>query len=217
MFPFPERKRPTDIHFSTELTIDRKLEGYNPDVEPAFICLGLEGVLFKKVEYTNRYTVPELWQENLIEVKYQSNGVNQKCLLLERPGAGDFLCLLAKHALYFIYTSQEIEFAEEALLQLSIAQGHPDTCSEIEYDRGEAYMDLGIWARKQCMKKNGQYMKSLGEVSYYFDSLIKDIWLVDNKPELLDFPSHGIYIPEFTGDPEDRELSKLADRIFVDL
>jgi hypothetical protein len=58
-------------------------------------------------------------------------------------------------------------------------------------------------------------MKSLSEVSYHFDSLIQDIWLIDNKPELLDFPNHGVFIPEFTGDPEDRELLKLTEKLFI--
>ena len=215
MYPFPERKSPTNVHFNTELIIYRKLEGYNPGIEASFVCLGLEEVLFKKVEYSDRSTVPQAWQAALIEVNYQLDGVDQKCLLIERPGAGDFLCLLNKHATYSFYTSQEFEFAEAALLQLSIAQGDPDTCSDIECDRGEAYMGASIWAREQCMKKNGQYMKSLGEISYFFDSQLNDTWLIDNKPELLDFPTHGVFIPEFTGDPEDRELLKLTEKLFI--
>ena len=45
-------------------------------------------------------------------------------------------------------------------------------------------------------------------------SNINDIWLIDDKPELVDFPSRVICVEPYTGDPRDVELLRLIHQIF---
>ncbi|WP_354667751.1 MULTISPECIES: NIF family HAD-type phosphatase [Amphritea] len=59
------------------------------------------------------------------------------------------------------------------------------------------------------------YRKSLGTLSEFLEEGINDIWLIDHQPNRVDFPSHVIAIPSFTGDPKDCELYRLIDRIFI--
>jgi hypothetical protein len=212
---YGERYTPKGISFKKDLIIDKKRQESRSNEPMSLVCLSLEGTLFKKIKHCERSSVPRSWRANAIEMTYSLDSFTEKHLLLERPGAADLLLSLTKHAETMIYSSQEPEFIEQALLQLSIAQGNPDTCSDIEYDRAAAYVDQSYWSRDQCMHKSGVYLKSLGAVAEHSDSCINDIWLIDHKPNLVDFPSHVVTVPEFTGDADDRELYKLVDRIFV--
>jgi hypothetical protein len=76
--------------------------------------------------------------------------------------------------------------------------------------------DSYFWSKDQCIKKDDVYLKSLGAVNEYSLSNINDIWLIDDKPHLVDFPSHVIPVTTFKGDPEDSELLRVMYQIFND-
>ena len=215
MHYYGQKDRPKDIIFEKDLIIDKKGSLDKSKNPTPLVCLSLNGTLLKKINYSEGLDTPKSWKIGAVEVECSSDGFIQKHILLQRPGAADFIVELNKYAETVIYSSQKLDFIAESLLQLSIAQGDPDFCSEKELTRGAAYMDLGMWGQDQCMNKSGVYMKSLGVLSDYVDTQISDTWLIDHKPGLVDFPCHVVTLPEFKGDPEDRELYKLADRIFI--
>ncbi|WP_415900839.1 NIF family HAD-type phosphatase [Neptuniibacter sp. QD48_11] len=175
------------------------------------VCLGLNGTLFWKLGLSDATALPEDWLKNAVSVES-----NEGChIVIPRPGAAELLVELERHACPMIYSAQNEEFIEKALLQLSIAQGDPDTCTDEEYEKSEAFYDHYVWSRDQCIAGPEGFRKSLGTLSEFSDNSINDIWLIDHSPERVDFPNHVIGVAEFTGDPQDRELFKVIDQIFV--
>ncbi len=179
------------------------------------VCISLEGTLFRKIRPSNISSTPKQWLDGAIEITYSQADQVEKNILIQRPGAADLLVELSKHVSLMVYSSQTSEFIDEALLQLSIVQGDPDNCTDLEYARAEAYYNLDVWSRDQCIEAKEGYRKSLGTLSEFFDSGINDIWLIDHKPEQVDFSNHVICVSEFFGDPDDRELYKLIDKMFI--
>lgn len=45
---------------------------------------------------------------------------------------------------------------------------------------------------------------------------MSSIWIIDDKPELVDFSSHVIPVSTFTSDPEDFELYRVMHQIYRD-
>ncbi|MEM5529724.1 NIF family HAD-type phosphatase [Gammaproteobacteria bacterium AS21] len=203
-------RKPINIDYAKALVIDRSGKKYK-----SMVCLELEGVLFKSFKFNNIVNVPKAWREGLIDVNYVQNDILEHKVLIERPGAAELLVELNKYCEIMIYSYLPEAFIEEALLRLSIAQGDPDFCTDDELEKGEAYYGRYIWSRDQCVKDGENYLKSLGILSDFSDDNINDIWLIDNKSELVDFPSHVVSVSDFLGDPEDKDLYRIMEEIFI--
>jgi len=203
-------RKPIYLDYAKALVIDRSGKKYK-----SMVCLELEGVLFKSFNVDNIVNLPKAWGEKLIDVKYTQNDLLEHKVLIERPGAAELLVELNKYCEIMIYSYLPEAFIKEALLRLSIAQGHPDSCTDEELEKGEAYYGRYIWSRDQCVKDGENYLKSLGILSDHSDDNINDIWLIDNNSELVDFPSHVVSVSNFLGDPEDNDLYRIIDEIFI--
>ncbi|MBU2964680.1 NIF family HAD-type phosphatase [Amphritea sp. 2_MG-2023] len=153
MYICKETRKPMGITEINSLIIDRN-NPYNNFSRPRpIVCLSLEGILFRKIKHSERSMIPDNWLDSAIDITYVKENETENYTLLQRPGAADLLVELVKHASPMIYSTQTNEFIEEALLQLSIAQGDPETYTEAEYQKSEAYMEHSVWSRDQCIEK----------------------------------------------------------------
>lgn len=208
MYICQETRKPKSLIDIKSLIIDRSRR--TTHTMPT-VCLGLNGTLFWKLNPSDATALPKDWLQNAVSVES-----NEGChIVIPRPGAAELLVELERHACPMIYSAQNEEFIEKALLQLSIAQGDPDTCTDEEYEKSETFYDHYIWSRDQCIAEPEGFRKSLGTLSEFSDNSINDIWLIDHEPERVDFPSHVISVTEFGGDPEDRELFRVIEERFV--
>lgn len=211
MYICQETRKPKGLIAVKSLILDRSRSSSNVSQPLPTVCLGLNGTLFWKLSMPEAASISEVWLKSSVKVESDEGSH----IVIPRPGAAELLVELERHACPMIYSAQNEEFIEKALLQLSIAQGNPDTCSDAEYEKSEAFYDHYVWSRDQCIAGPEGFRKSLGTLSEFSDNSINDIWLIDHSLERVDFPNHVIGVTEFKGDPQDRELFKVIDQIFV--
>lgn len=211
-----ETRKPLALTEIKNLIVDRSASQESFHRSSPLVCVGLDGVLFKKIRQDDLSNLPVEWLKNSVEIEYPVGDNLESCTLLQRPGAADLMLELAKYANPMIYSSLPEEFIEEALLKLSIAQGDPDDCTDLEYAKATAYDGHYVWSRDQCIDAPDGYRKTLGTLAEFSDHEINDIWLIDHRPDFVDFPSHVVKVAYFTGDPADRDLFRVIEQIFID-
>ena len=216
MFYQWQDRRPKNISFKRNLIIDRKADKWDYTEPSALVCIGLEGILFKTVEASLGTSLPQSSELEIIEMEHDVEGELQKNLLLLRPGAAEFIVHLVNYVGAMIYSTQKLAFVERAILAIANAQVEEENEDDgLDYGKADSFKGVVTLGQEQCMHESGNYYKSLGALPDYYDYHINDIWLIDHQSDFVDFPCRVIEIPKFTGDPEDRELYKLAERIFI--
>jgi hypothetical protein len=214
MYLCNETNKPFKLHYSKTLVVDRNAE-YEFCNSIPLVCVGLEGTLIKTIEDEMFSNESQLSIKQAINISYTEDGIESSYRVIERPGAAELLVELSKHAGSMIYSSLPLIQIEEIMLRLSIAQGDPDTCTMQELKKGEAFYHQYVWSRDQCVPDKNGYIKSLGTLSEFSDEQINDIWLIDHKPEFVDFPSHVLTVTKFDGCPDDKDLYRLIDQLFI--
>jgi hypothetical protein len=213
MYICPETRKPKSLKQVKSLLIDKNKGQADFSHLPPTVCLSLNGTLFHKATPSEAEKLEDPWLHEAVSI----NCDGRSHVVIPRPGALDLLLELDKYACPMIYSSQKEGFIEAALLQLAISLTDTNRFDdESDYERSDAYMDHCVWSQDQCIAGIDGYQKSLGTLSEFTDNGINDIWLIDHKPELVDFPSHVISVSEFFGDPFDRDLFRVADQIFMD-
>ena len=183
--------------------------------KPAFkpiVCIGLDGVILFKIDPLEESDQPEGWFDGATYVEYEEAGIKYQYLIRFRPILAKLLIQLNRYTVLVVYSSQSKEFVEAVLkvLNIKLQKTHPSK----NEDKFAGIQDAYFWSRDQCIKKKSGFIKSLGAVNEYSMSNINDIWLIDDKPELVDFPSRVICVEPYTGDPRDVELLRLIHQIF---
>jgi len=121
---------------------------------------------------------------------------------------------LSNHVGLVVYTSQSKDFVEAVLLAISTALEK----KEDYVTRQMSYLirDFYYWSREQCIERDDQFHKTLAIIDEYSFTCMSSIWIIDDKPQLVDFTSHVIPVSTFKGDPEDLELFRIMHQIFID-
>jgi len=154
--------------------------------------------------------------KNKVEFTYIENNSEVRCIIDVRPGAVELLVQLKKSANCMIYSCESDTFTEAALEAIANSEAENNIFDEDLSDSiYSAFSYFNIWSVDQCSYKNGKFLKSLGVLSTFVEYSINDIWIVDDKPELVDFPSHAVSVAPYNGDPEDRELFRVMHQIFI--
>lgn len=184
------------------------------NAEKPIVCIGLDGVIFYNMSFRDKLELPSIWCKDAISIKYENRKSIYMYQVVLRPKLNEFLIELNQHATVIAYSSMHKDFIEAALKAIN-----QTLLSEQSNQNNAEFIgiqDSYFWSVDQCIKKNDVYLKSLGAVNEYSLSNINDIWLIDDKPELVDFPSHVIPVSTFKGDPEDLELFRIMHQIFQD-
>ncbi len=206
-------KKPYRLSEINRLIIKRDRKP-KPVSERPIVCIGLDGVVFYNMCLRDSFDLPASWAKDSVHIKYKNKKGLYNYEIILRPKLGELLIELNQHAIVVVYSSMHKEFIEAALkainLKLLNAQNHQNNAEFI------GIQDSYFWSKDQCIKKDDVFLKSLGAVNEYSLSNINDIWLIDDQPELVDFPSHVIEVSTFKGDPEDSELLRLMYQIFND-
>jgi len=207
--------RPLSLVAIDRLVIDRKKE-YSSDTPKPLICLSMEGTLFTKVGGLSAVISNKKLYKNSVKFAYLENNCEITCTIDIRPGAAELLLQLDMLATHMVYSCESDEFIEAALDAIAKAEVEKNAIDEDFSDSVYcAFSDLDIWSVDQCIYQDGKFLKSLGVLSDFVDHSINDVWIIDDKPEQVDFPSHAIAVSSFNGDPEDRELFRLMHQIFI--
>jgi len=206
-------RKPIEIKELKSLVIDRDESNRDKYYVYPTVCVNLNRTLFYSIKSSDTPNLSNTCLKNAIEFIYDEAGIEEKHFVLARPGTTELLMELKKYTSLMIYSSESDEFIDAAMLALSIAQGDPDI-DDCDY-QADAYMNLYVWSKKQCIPTTEGFKKSLGLLSRLSDDGINDHWIIDHRPDLVDFPSHVISVSEFTGDPTDRELYRVCDQLFI--
>jgi len=165
------------------------------------------------IKHEEESLLPDNWLINAIDIVPCRDEDEEHCVVIPRPGMTELLIALKKYASPMIYSTESDAFIEEVMVAFSIDQGDPvDT---VAFEKSRAYMDLYTWSQLQCVNTNDGYKKSLVTLAECSKNKINDVWIVDDKPTLVDLPAHVLAVPSFFGDPEDRALFKLIDKLFI--
>lgn len=200
-----------DLKIVQPLIVDRSLE-FDFSKTCPLVCLSLNRTLFYVIKYEQATTLPKSWLVGSIELGACNKKEYEHCIVLPRPGAPELLLELKRYTSLIIYSCESGGFIDDAMVAFSIIQGDPEVDGVEE--KANAFMDIYTWSREQCIETNRGYEKSLGALADTFYH-IDDVWIIDDQPDLVDFPSHVLTVPSFYGDPTDRILFKLMDDIFI--
>lgn len=215
MYICKETNKPKGITDVKRLILDRQGSPHSAGQLGPTVCVSLDKTIFCKINASSAEKIAKNWLVNAIEVDCCLEDDREKQVIIPRPGATELLVELARYSNPMIYSSLPIEVIEETMLQLSIAEANPEEGGDIEYERSEAYIGHYVWSSEQCIKDSSGYRKSLGVLSEFSDNAINNIWIIDHKPERVDLPTRVIAVSEFKGDPEDRDLFRLIDDVFI--
>lgn len=215
MFIPPRKQKPSDLNDIKRLIVDRKAYITEEDV---IVCLDLDNTLLC---IANKSTFPQSnsiqtkfeWLERGIDVVFDETDTKNQYSILPRPGLTEFLIELRKYAGVAIYTNLTEDLIDKIMMALSIAQRESD--ADENFEAALAYMSIYLWCIEQCIPTTRGYEKSLGHFSENEDIPINKLWMITDKPELVDFQSHTFTVPSYHGDPNDRVLFQLIDEIFV--
>lgn len=203
--------KPVDIKIVQTLKVDRSLEFDFSKICP-LVCLSLDRTLCHVINQQEAVTLPKSWLISAVEMNAGEERSYEKCIVIPRPGAIELLLELERYTSPMIYSSETDAFIEDMMVAFAIAQGDPEVDGVAE--KSDAFMDIYTWSRDQCIETNRGYEKSLSALvdTYYH---IDDVWLIDDRPELVDFPQRVLTVPSFYGDPNDRALFNLIDQVFI--
>lgn len=215
MFIPPRKKKPRDLTGIKRLIVDRKT--YKTD-EDEVVCLDLDNTLFCIV---NKSTFPQSnsiqtkfeWFERGIDVVFDEADTKNQYSILPRPGLTEFLIELRKYSGTSIYANLIEDHIYKIMNALSFSQG--DINVDENYEAAAAYLYSYSWCIEQCIPTAKGYEKSLGHFSGHEDIPINKLWMITDKPELVDFQNRVVTVPSYYGDPEDRVLFQLIDELFV--
>jgi len=206
-------KKPSRLSEIKRLVIERGKKPKSGSEKP-IVCIGLDGVVFHNMSVRDKFDMPATWRKSSLYIKYENKKGLYNYEVILRPKLGELLVELNQHAIVVVYSSMRKEFVEAALaaINLTLLNEHNDQ-NNAEFI---GIQDSYFWSKDQCIKKDDDYLKSLGAVNEYSLSNINDIWLIDDQPHLVDFPSHVIPVSTFKGDPEDSEFLRVIHQIFND-
>ncbi len=207
--------KPLSLATNDRLSIDLKKKDSIHSRTP-LVCLSLEGTLFKKVFRHEIITSSEISYLNTITFSYVENSNELSCTILLRPGVTELLTKLSQSVDYMIYSSETdsfIQAAMDAIAQSEAEQNadNEDLC-ELIFD---AMSNVHFWSIDQCIYKEGLFFKSLGSLAEFAEKSINDIWIIDDKPDQIDFSSHALSVSTFNGDLQDKELVRIIHQIFI--
>lgn len=209
MFKFKHHK-PVHLTEIRSLVVDRAAS-YRDEMPT--VCLDLDSTLLciSNKSHPLQQTKPE-WLSKGLDVEFDDSGAGNKFVILPRPGLTELLLELKEYAVPVIYTDLSEENIEKIMLSLSMSYSGDDDES---VDASYAYMDIYTWAIEQCIPSKNGYIKSLGHYSEFTETYINTLWMITNKPELVDIPCRVMQVPQYYGDPEDRALFNLMNNIFI--
>lgn len=206
---------PNDFNYIEKLIIDRN------NLAKQVICLDLDKTLIYLVNRTintihQEFDFKKQWLDNGININLNSDPRNE-FVILPRPGFAEFITELSHHAVPVIYSNLTNNHLRGIMHTLSSAYDLDDVEEQTQLSRETTYACWKMlqWSREQCIHTNIGFKKSLGHFAQHNNIQINDLWLIDNRSDMVDFPSHVIQIPPFYGDPSDRALFTLIDDIFI--
>ena len=216
MFLDKMKQIPGNFNYIEKLIVDR--EGSTTQV----VCLDLDKTLIylsnkAPISTYQDFHFKEEWLDSGININLDANKeTRNELVLIQRPGFAEFITELSAYAVPVIYSNLAEKHLRSVMHTLSSAYNPDDPEQETQLSRETTYACWRIpqWSRKQCIETNTGLKKSLGHFAKLNNIQINDLWLIDNRPDMVDFPSHVIQIPPFYGDPNDRVLFKLIDDIF---
>ena len=212
-----KKQIPNNFNYIENLIIDRK------GLATQVVCLDLDKTLIylsnKACITTHQdFHFKRKWDENgfNINLDFTKNPRNES-VIIPRPGFAEFITQLSWHAVPVIYSSFTGDHLRRIMHTLSSAYDPDDSEQQTQLSRETTYACWRMlqWSREQCIQTNIGFKKSLGHFAKQNNIQINDLWLIDSRPDMVDFPNHVIQIPPFYGDPSDRALFKLIDDIFI--
>jgi len=217
MFLDNQKQLPNDFNCIEKLIIDRK------QLATQVVCLDLDKTLIylsskNNVTYHENYNFRKRWLNNGIDIKLDSiKSSDYEFVIVPRPGFAELITELRCHAVPVIYSSFSKDHVDRIMRALSAAYDieDPEQLTELSRETTYACWRMPQWSREQCIQTDNGYEKSLGHFAKQNNIQINDLWLIDNRPDMVDFPSHVIQVPPFYGDPDDRALFTLIDDIFI--
>ncbi len=208
---------PNNFNYIEKLIIDRT------GLATQVVCLDLDKTLI----YLSNKTITSTHQDFHIKRKWLDNGINihfddnqnprNEFVIIPRPGFAELITELSGHAVPVIYSSLTDSHLNRIMHALSSAYDLEDTEQQTQLSRETTYACWRMlqWSREQCIQTNIGFKKSLGNFAKHNNIQINDLWLLDSRPDMVDFPSHVIQVPPFYGDPNDRALFELIDDVFI--
>lgn len=201
-----------------ELSEVKKLEitkgtTYKKYSDRPMVCLSFDRVILCKIKPEDKKSQSTDWLEETIKIEYEEYGRSFEYLIYFRPKLMELLNTLDDYVFTAIYSSESDEFIDAVLVAL--AQKIDQYYGKASSRKFDIIKNNYFWSQNQCIQKGEKFLKSLGVVEQYSLSGINNIWLIDDRPELVDFTSHVIPVSSFKGDPEDLELFRVMHQIFL--
>ena len=208
---------PNNFNYIEKLIIDRK------GLATQVVCLDLDKTLIylsNKAFVTGHqdFHFKRKWHDNGFNINLDSNkNPRNESVIIPRPGFAELITQLSWHAVPVIYSNFSDDHLSSIMHSLSSGYDPDDSEQQTQLSRETTYACTRMlqWSREQCIQTNIGLKKSLGHFAKQNNIQINDLWLIDNRPDMVDFPNHVIQIPPFYGDPNDRALFKLIDDIFI--
>ena len=213
MWSYQCPNKPSNLRENNRLIISKTA----PEVhlmERPLVCIGLDGVILCKASPEELLEQPESWFDEPLYIQYKEAGEAFEYHICIRPKLVELLSSLNNHVAIVVYSSESNEFIEAVLLAVSTALANKE--DYVARQMSSLIRGFYYWSKDQCIEKDGDFLKALAVVAEYSFTHMNRIWLIDDKPHLVDYSSHVIPVSTFKGDTEDLELLRVMHQIFND-
>nr|WP_276202610.1 NIF family HAD-type phosphatase [Marinobacterium rhizophilum] len=147
-----------------------------------------------------------------MNLEVDSLGSDSDLIIIPRPGLIELFSELERYASPIIYTDMKVSDVDKVMSTLSnYYLGVDDSCN---LETFSCDLDVFAWSLDQCVQTDKGPMKYLGYLSERCHVFINDLWIITDRPQLVDIRDRVVEVSSFFGDPNDKELLYLKDSLF---